>query len=156
MDRLMSALLELQAHDLVRAEDLAQRLEVSVRTVYRDLAALSETGVPLVALPGKGYRLMEGYFLPPLSFSATEAALLVVGGEFVSARVEPELKGTAEQALRKLTGVLPVDRRAAVDRWRSEMLFPERGRTLDPRLAQMRAAVQERQVVRLVYHAFRR
>jgi predicted DNA-binding transcriptional regulator YafY len=156
MDRLLSALLELQAHDLVRAEDLAQRLEVSVRTIYRDLAALSETGVPLVALPGKGYRLMEGYFLPPLSFSATEAALLVVGGEFVSARVEPELKDAAQQALRKLTGVLPADRREAVDRWRSEMLFPERGRGLDPRLASMRAAIHERHVVRLVYHAFRR
>jgi predicted DNA-binding transcriptional regulator YafY len=156
MDRLMAALLELQAHDLVRAEDLAQRLEVSVRTIYRDLAALSETGVPLVALPGKGYRLMEGYFLPPLSFTATEAALLMVGGEFVSQRVEPELKGAAEQALRKLTGVLPADRREAVDRWRRQMLFPDRGHTVDPRLASVRAAIQERHVVRLVYHAFRR
>ena len=152
----MAALLELQAHDLVRAEDLAQRLEVSVRTIYRDLAALSETGVPLVALPGKGYRLMEGYFLPPLSFTATEAALLMVGGEFVSERVEPELKGAAEQALRKLTGVLPADRRAAAERWRREMLFPDRGRAPDPRLASVRAAIQERHVVRLVYHAFRR
>lgn len=152
----MAALLELQAHDLVRAEDLAQRLEVSVRTIYRDLAALSESGVPLVALPGKGYRLMDGYFLPPLSFTATEAALLVVGGEFVSGRVEPELRGAAEEALRKLTGVLPADRRAAVDRWRSQMLFAHRDRPVDPRLASVRAAIQERHVVRLLYHAFRR
>ncbi|MDT4944854.1 MAG: hypothetical protein QOH14_1587, partial [Pseudonocardiales bacterium] len=152
----MAALLELQAHNLVRAEDLAQRLEVSVRTIYRDLAALSETGVPLVALPGKGYRLMEGYFLPPLSFTATEAALLVVGGEFVSGRVEPELRGAAEQALRKLSGVLPADRRAAVARWRNEMLFPTRDGAVDPRLAAVRTAIQDRRVVRLVYHAFRR
>src|SRR3712207_1675966 len=98
-DRLLGALLELQARGELRAEDLAHRFEVSVRTVYRDLQALSETGVPLVASPGKGYRLMEGYFLPPLTFSAPEAALLIAGGEYVRERVDPDLRRVAAGAL---------------------------------------------------------
>jgi predicted DNA-binding transcriptional regulator YafY len=157
-DRLVAVLLELQARgqDELRAEDLARRFEVSVRTIYRDLEALSESGVPLLATPGKGYRLMEGYFLPPLAFTATEAALLVLGGEFVRQRVDAELRGPAEDALRKLAAILPEDRRQSVDRWRRELLFPRPGQRPDPGLARLRRAIQERRVVRLLYHAFRR
>ncbi|MGI8477401.1 MAG: helix-turn-helix transcriptional regulator [Thermomicrobiales bacterium] len=63
-DRLLAVVLELQARGWVRAEDLAGGFETSVRTIYRDMQALSESGVPLVATPGRGYSLIEGYFLP--------------------------------------------------------------------------------------------
>src|SRR5215207_9668113 len=108
-DRLMGIVLELQARGELRAEDLARTFEVSVRTVYRDMEALCETGVPVVATPGKGYRLMEGYFLPPLSFTPAEAALLLLGGEFIRDRVDPELRRAADDALLKLAGVLPAE-----------------------------------------------
>src|SRR5438874_11959036 len=98
----MAILLELQARRTVRAEDLASHFEVSVRTMYRDLEALSESGVPLVATPGKGYQLMDGYFLPPLAFTVTEAALLVLGIEFIRQRVDAELQRSAVTALHKL------------------------------------------------------
>ncbi len=155
-DRLVAILLELQAKQSLRAEDLAQHFEVSVRTVYRDLEALSETGVPLVATPGKGYRLMDGYFLPPLAFSASEAALLVLGGELIKQRVDAELRSSAETALAKLESVLPKERRATVDEWRRHMQFFSSGAGDDPRLAKLRQAIQERRVVRLHYHAFRK
>lgn len=156
-DRLLGILLELQARGGLRAEDLARRFEVSVRTVYRDVQALSETGVPVVATPGKGYRLIEGYFLPPLNLSADEAALLVLGAEFVRGRVDAELGRVADVALSKLAAVLPPERREAVDRWRREMLFPRPGRVHDEgRLARLRSAIRERRVVRLLYHAYRR
>ena len=156
-DRLMAILLELQARGELRAEDLARRFEISVRTVYRDVQALCEGGVPVVATPGKGYRLMDGYFLPPLSFTADEAALLLLGGEFVRERVDPELGRAADDALTKLAGVLPPERRAAVAAWRRELLFPSFSRPADAAwLAQVRAAIRQRQVVRLLYHALRR
>lgn len=63
IDRLLAMVLVLQRHKLVRAEDLAARFAISKRTVYRDVAALSEMGVPVVAQPGEGYSLTEGYFL---------------------------------------------------------------------------------------------
>ena len=156
-DRLVGILLELQARGELRAEDLARTFEVSVRTVYRDVVALSETGVPIVATPGKGYRLMEGYFLPPLSFSSDEAALLMLGGELIRGRVDPDLQRATDGAMRKLAGVLPAERRADVDRRRREMTFFTFGRAASaPRLAQVRSAVRERRVLRLLYHAYRR
>src|SRR5919198_1466812 len=155
-DRLVAILLELQSRGGLRAEDLAAHFEVSVRTIYRDLEALAEGGVPLVATPGQGYRLMEGYFLPPLAFTATEAALLVLGADFLRTRVDADLKRPVEDALRKLAAVLPPERRAEVERWRTELLFPRMREVDDPRLARFRTAIQERRVVRLLYHAFRR
>ena len=156
-DRLMGILLELQARVELRAQDLASTFEVSVRTIYRDVEALCETGVPIVATPGKGYRLMEGYFLPPLSFTADEAALLLLGGELVRDRVDPLLRNAAEEALRKLAGVLPPDRRAEMERRRQGIFFAAVARQSDDRrLVLARRAVDERRVVRLVYRAFRR
>src|SRR5262245_60207173 len=151
----MGILLELQARGELRAEDLAGTFEVSVRTIYRDVEALCETGVPIVATPGKGYRLMEGYFLPPLSFTADEAALLLLGGELVRVRVDPLLRQATEEALRKLAGVLPPERRAEMERRRQGMFFASAGSQADDRrLSLARRAVDERRVVRLVYHAF--
>ena len=156
-DRLVGILLKLQARGELRAEDLARRFEVSVRTVYRDVQALSETGVPIVATPGKGYRLMEGYFLPPLTFTADEAALLMFGGELVRGRVDADLRRTTDDALSKLAGVLPPERRDVVDRWRREILFPSLGPAHgESQLAQVRSAIRDRRVVRLLYHAYRR
>jgi predicted DNA-binding transcriptional regulator YafY len=153
----MGILLELQARGDLRAEDLAGTFEVSVRTIYRDVEALCETGVPIVATPGKGYRLMEGYFLPPLSFTADEAALLLLGGELVRDRVDPLLRRAAEEALRKLASVLPSERRAEMERRRQGLFFASiASQSDDRRLVLARRAVDERRVVRLVYHAFRR
>ena len=156
-DRLMAILLELQARGELRAEDLAETFEVSVRTVYRDVQALCESGVPIVATPGKGYTLMEGYFLPPLSFTADEATLLLLGGDFVRDRVDPELRRAGDSALRKLAGVLPADGRAEVERLRQQMLFGTVTKPADdPRLGTVREAIRERRAVRLLYHAYRR
>ena len=156
-DRLMAILLEFQARRELRAEDLARRFEVSVRTIYRDVQALTEGGVPIAALPGTGYRLLDGYFLPPLSFTADEATALALGGAFVSDRVDPPRRRAADDALRKLDGVLPPEHQAAVARRRRELLFPDLGGEADERLlTALRAAVEQRRVVRLLYHAPRR
>jgi predicted DNA-binding transcriptional regulator YafY len=156
-DRLMGIVLELQARGELRAEDLAGTFEVSVRTIYRDVEALCETGVPVVATPGKGYRLMHGYFLPPLSFTADEAALLLLGGELVRDRVDPLLRTSAEEALRKLGSVLPPERRAEMERRRQGIYFASPvGPSDDRRLVLARRAIEDRRVVRLLYHAFLR
>jgi predicted DNA-binding transcriptional regulator YafY len=152
----MAILLELQARGELRAADLADRFEVSIRTIYRDLEGLAEGGVPLVATPGKGYRLMDGYFLPPLSFSSTEAGLLILGGEFIRDRVDPELRSSASDALDKLQGVLPSEHRATVKQWRNELAFPRARRIDDDHLGTLREAIENRRVVRLTYHAYRR
>jgi predicted DNA-binding transcriptional regulator YafY len=155
-DRLLALLLELQARGTARGEDLARQFEVSLRTIYRDLEALAQGGVPIVATPGKGYELMPGYFLPPLHFTADEAAALALGSDLIRQRVDPALQGAVDEARRKLDAVLPPERRAAVARWRQELtVLPPRRRGDQRRLEQLRRAVQEHRVVRLLYRGRR-
>jgi predicted DNA-binding transcriptional regulator YafY len=154
-DRLLAIVLELQARGSVRAEDLARTFEVSKRTIYRDITALCEARVPIVALPGRGYRLMEGYFLPPLSFTPDEAAMLVVGAHAVRFAVDAAYREAARMALRKLEAVLPPSSRARVQElYRSMRVFsgwasPE----VADKLSVLRDAILERRVVRLRYHS---
>ena len=77
VDRLLALILYLQSRRVVTAEEMAQHFELSIRTIYRDLAALGEAGVPIAAEAGVGYTLMKGYNLPPVNFSAEEASALV-------------------------------------------------------------------------------
>ncbi len=113
-DRLLAILLELQARRYQRAEDLAATFEVSKRTIYRDMTAIAESGVPLVSTPGQGYSLMEGYFLPPLSFTTDEAITLLLGSDFVAQNVDAQYQAAARSAASKILAVLSPDLRADV------------------------------------------
>src|SRR5690349_12349275 len=76
IDRLMATILLLQGRRVITAEDIADHFEISLRTVYRDIAALSEGGVPIVAEAGVGYSLLNGYQMPPVMFTPEEAGAL--------------------------------------------------------------------------------
>src|SRR5215470_2098404 len=106
-DRLLAIVLELQRHRTRRAEDLAGSFEVSIRTIYRDIQALSEAGVPIVAIQKKGYSLAEGYFLPPLHFTTEEALILALGCDFIGHSFDEQYRAVAEAASRKIDAVLP-------------------------------------------------
>ena len=88
-DRLLAIVLELQGKGWQRAGDLARTFECSKRTIYRDLQALGESGVPLLSQPGRGYSLMDGYFLPQLSFSTDEATMLLLGSDVMAQAFVP-------------------------------------------------------------------
>ena len=105
-DRLLAIVLELQAKKQVRAEDLAETFGVTKRTIYRDMLALDEAGVPIVAIPGQGYSLVEGYFLPPLSFTTDEAIMLLLGSDFVAQNVDAQYQSAARSASKKIEAVL--------------------------------------------------
>ncbi|WNC15962.1 YafY family protein [Brevibacillus brevis] len=106
-DRLLAIVLELQRKGVVRAEDLAARFETSVRTIYRDMQALSEANVPIVGEPGVGYSLMEGYFLPPVSFTVEEAVSLIIGAHFVEQKFDRRYQEKARESRSKIEAVLP-------------------------------------------------
>ena len=113
-DRLLAIVLELQRAGRRRAEDLAATFETSKRTIYRDIQALSEAGVPIVAAPGQGYTLQEGYFLPPLSFTTDEATMLLLGAASLARHFDAQYRAAAETAGRKIAAVLPEERREEV------------------------------------------
>ncbi len=155
-DRLFAIILELQARGQTRAEDLAQTFEVNKRTIYRDVQALSEMGVPVVAVPGQGYSLMEGYFLPPLRFTTDEATMLSLGSEFVAQHFDAQYRAAAHSATRKLEAVLPEALRVDVRYLQDNIKFvSEREPTIEQAhiLAQIRRALVERKTIRFEYHA---
>lgn len=105
-ERLLAIVMELQRSKLLTADELAKVLGVSVRTIYRDMLALSEAGVPIIAETGLGYSLMEGYFLPPISFTVEEAVSLLLGTEFIENRFDPALRKSAHSSRRKIEAIL--------------------------------------------------
>ncbi len=156
-DRLLAIVLELQATGKRRAEDLAATFEVGRRTIYRDIQALCEAGVPVVSTPGQGYSLVEGYFLPPLRFTPDEALMLLLGGDMMAQSFDAEYRAAAQSAGRKIAGALPDPLRAEVRSLETSIRFVAEGGGARPdvaeRLRQLRRAIVGRHTVRFRYHA---
>ena len=156
-DRLLAIVLELQARGRQRAEDLAAIFETSKRTIYRDMLALGEAGVPLVSIPGQGYSLMQGYFLPPLSFTSEEATMLLLGSGVMAQSFDAQYRQAAQAASRKIEGVLPEHLRDEVHYLQNAIHFitansPEESPEWE-KLRQLRRAIIECITVRFIYHA---
>jgi predicted DNA-binding transcriptional regulator YafY len=107
-DRLFDIIQTLRAaaHPLTAAA-LADRLEVTVRTIYRDIAALQASRVPIEGAPGIGYVLRRGFDLPPLMFTADEIDAIAVGARHVRRLRDPKLQQAAESVLAKVSAVVP-------------------------------------------------
>jgi predicted DNA-binding transcriptional regulator YafY len=114
-DRLFQIIQLIGGRRLSTAVFLAQRLEVSPRTVYRDIADLQRQGVPIEGEAGVGYRLGAGYRLPPLMFKPDEATALVAAVRLAQGRLDPVLTAALECALHKVLGVLPPSARTQAE-----------------------------------------
>lgn len=156
IDRLFATLLILQ-QKRTTAQALANTFEISQRTVYRDIAALSEMGVPIVALPGEGYELMEGFYLPPLLFTPAEATALFLGGKMLIQHAAGSVVGQAQQALAKIEVALPLPtRQQALNLTRIiEFISPRELINLDDKhLLLLQQAIQQRKVVAMRYRNY--
>jgi len=111
IDRLTGMILLLQGQRVITAEQIAGHFEISVRTVYRDLSALGEAGVPIVAEAGIGYSLMRGYHMPPVMFTEDEAAALFMSGVVTEQIADESLNQSLKSALLKVRSVLPQEKR---------------------------------------------
>src|SRR6266852_8117099 len=107
-DRLFDIIQNLRtaAHP-VTAAALADKLEVTVRTIYRDVAALQASRVPIEGAPGIGYVLRQGFDLPPLMFTSEEIDAIAVGARHVRRLRDPKLQQAAESVLSKVTAIVP-------------------------------------------------
>jgi predicted DNA-binding transcriptional regulator YafY len=156
-DRLLAIVLELQASGRRRAEDLAATFEVGKRTIYRDIQALCEAGVPIISTPGQGYTLLEGYFLPPLRFTTDEALILLLGGDLMAQSFDAEYRGAAQSAGRKIAGALPEALREELRSLQGSIRFVAEGgagRDREARqLRQLRRAIVGCHGVRFRYRA---
>lgn len=106
-DRLFQIVELLRRKPVRTAQELADALEVSVRTIYRDMDDLAASGLPLRSEAGVGYALDKGYDLPPLMFSRAELEAMEVAGRLLAATVDAGLQEAVESALAKIRAVLP-------------------------------------------------
>ncbi len=106
IDRLAAILIQLQSRRLVKAQDIADKFSISLRTVYRDIHALEEGGVPVIGEAGTGYKLMEGYKLPPVMFNQDEASALLTAAKLVQSKTDAGISKHYISALDKIKAVL--------------------------------------------------
>ena len=106
LSRLVAILTQLQTRRLVTATKLAEKFGVSTRTIYRDLKALEQAGVPILTEDGKGYTLMEGYKIPPIMFSENQANALILAEQLVLKNRDSSLIKDYAEAIDKVKAVL--------------------------------------------------
>ena len=149
-DRLFRIVQLLRRRELTTAARLAERLEVSERTIYRDVADLVRSGVPIEGEAGVGYQLGRGFDLPPMMFDRTELQALVLGARMVATWGDEELRDAAKGLLEKTEAVLPPRDRP---RMRETALFALRGfyATDAKFMGELRRGIDSLHKVALVY-----
>jgi len=154
-DRLFRIVQFLRAGRLQTARDLAQKLQVSHRTIYRDVQDLQLSGVPILGEAGVGYTLRRDYDLPPLMFDAREITALVLGSRMVAAWGDAELASAANDALRKIEAVLTPALRDRIDAVRlyAPALAIRRPEVEAARenLEQLRGAIENIRMIQVAY-----
>ncbi len=151
-DRLFDIIEYLRRHRrVVTGRELAERMEVSVRTIYRDIADLQASRVPIDGEAGLGYLLREGYDLPPLMFNEEEAEALALGARIVSTWGDAELADAAKAVLAKLRAVLPRELKVQFDALGVMAPPAHYQEEVSIDLARVRRAVRSRRKVRFSY-----
>ena len=155
MDRRLLILMRLREETPVRAQDLAEECACSIRTIYRDFDALSQAGVPVAAMPGEGYRLVSGYHLPPVAFTADEAVQLLLGADIAQGIGTAAQREAVRSAAVKVEAVLTPETRTEVERLRDRIRVSQwMPREPSPLLPVFQDAVLHQRVVALRYHSF--
>lgn len=150
-DRLFDIIGILRDGNLHRAQDIADRLEVSVRTIYRDMDTLVASGIPVEGERGLGYMVREAITLPPLTLTTEELEALNLGVAIVSEAADPDLKRAAQSLADKIDAVLPTQTIAEADAWKFAVYpFADAARGFSF-MAPLRSAIKSRQKLALSY-----
>lgn len=155
IDRLTAILIQLQTKRVVRAEEIASRFEISLRTVYRDVKALMEAGVPVGSEAGKGYFMVDGYHLPPVMFTRDEAGAMMLAGKLVEKMTDKSVAREFSSALAKIQAVLRAEEKDHLELLQQHMEVMGRPRRIedfpDHFLTDIQRAVVAREVVQIDY-----
>ena len=148
-ERLFRLVNEMRTRGVSRAHDLAEQLEVSVRTIYRDIAHLQASGLPIEGEAGVGYLLRPGFDLPNVTFTHDQVDALAVGLSFVESTGDPVLAEAAREARAKIQASMPQpEERKLAD----APYFSLQGRnSAAPALALLRRAIRQRQIAQFDY-----
>jgi predicted DNA-binding transcriptional regulator YafY len=153
IDRLFGISTLLQSNKFTTAEQIAAKFEISVRTVYRDLKSLNELGIPICYEPNKGYHLISGYFLPPVSFNLEEASAFLLMEQLLSAFSDQSIKKNYQNALEKIKSVLKQSQKEKIEQLASNMYLqlPERLTNDYEFLSIIQSAISHKNILELEY-----
>ncbi|HEU5290957.1 MAG TPA: YafY family protein [Cyclobacteriaceae bacterium] len=158
IDRLTAMLIHLQSKKVVKAEEMSDRFEISLRTVYRDVKALMEAGVPIGSEAGKGYFIVDGYHLPPVMFTQDEASSMIMAQKFVEKMTDKSVRKAFESAMYKIKAVMSETEKDHLDHLQSHIevyVSPRsaqnQGEFPDHFITEIQRAVVKKNVLKLDY-----
>lgn len=158
IDRLTAMLIHLQSKKIVKAEEMSDRFEISLRTVYRDVKALMEAGVPIGSEAGKGYFIVDGYHLPPVMFTQDEASSMMMAQKFVEKMTDKSVRKAYESAMYKIKSVLSEAEQDHLDHLQAHIEVHvssrsnrNQGEFPDHFMTEIQRAVVKKQVLKLDY-----
>lgn len=154
LTRLTAIITQLQSKRLVTAREIADKHQVSIRTVYRDIRTLEESGIPIITEEDRGYSIMEGYKLPPVMFTEDEANALITAEHLVKNNSDQSLVETYESAIEKIKSILRYSQKDKVELL-SERMHVRKYDTSSPSLylIQLQKAITAFQLVNIEYHS---
>lgn len=153
IDRLFGILTLLQSRKFVPAEKIAEKFRISVRTVYRDIKALCESGIPVSFEPQRGYFVVQGYFLPPVTFTTEEANAFILVEAIVAGFSDKSIQKHYTEGLNKIKAVLRASQKEKVDSLSEniKLQIPERIRYDVEYLSLIQTAISGKTILEIDY-----
>lgn len=153
IDRLMGILTFLQTKKFVQPNTIAEHYDISIRTVYRDIKALTAQGIPISFEQTKGYFIVQGYFLPPVSFTNEEANALLLVEALVGGFADKSIKTHYTNALNKVKSILRGSQKDTVERMQQHIMLqlPKRFRSELEHLSVIQESITTQEIITIAY-----
>lgn len=155
LSRLTAIITQLQSKRIVTAKYLAERHNVSVRTIFRDIRALEKSGIPIITEEGKGYSIMEGYHLPPVLFTEEEANALITVEQLVIKNKDQSLSENVSSAIEKIKSILRYSQKGNADLLADRIYFGtnQNEEKTSNNLMQIQSAIIHFKVLKINYYS---
>lgn len=156
--RLTAILTQLQSKRIITATSLAEKHNVSIRTIYRDIRTLENSGVPIYTEEGKGYSLVEGYQVPPVMFTENESNALITAEKLIIKNKDQSLAENYKSAITKIRSVLKYSQKEKVDLLDERIVFrinPE-NQTTSGYLMSIQSAITNFKLIEIEYYSLQR
>ncbi|PKH51497.1 DNA-binding transcriptional regulator [Tenacibaculum sp. Bg11-29] len=158
ISRLSQIVTILQSKRLITARELAEKFNVSIRTIYRDIRTLESSGIPVVTEEGKGYFLQEGYQLPPIMFSEEEANALITAEQLILKNKDASFVDNYTNAITKIKAVLKYSQKDRADLLSKRIVFrfnQEKEKSSN-HLMKLQTAITNFQLLEIEYHSLQK